>query len=85
MQTFEDFNVSKYLLNGLEDMEITIPTPIQSETYNVIRSGRNVVGIAQTGTGKTLAFSLPILNEMKYSEQKHPKVLILVPTRELGM
>ncbi|MDA9261755.1 DEAD/DEAH box helicase [Flavobacteriales bacterium] len=83
MQTFHDFNVSKYLLNGLEDMDITIPTPIQSETYNVIRSGRNVVGIAQTGTGKTLAYSLPILNELKYSEQKHPKVLILVPTREL--
>ena len=64
-------------------MEITVPTPIQAETYNVIRSGKNVVGIAQTGTGKTLAYSLPILNELKYSEQKHPKVLILVPTREL--
>lgn len=83
MSTFHDFNVSKYLLNALEDMEITTPTPIQAESYSVIKSGRNVVGIAQTGTGKTLAYSLPLLNDMKYSEQKNPRALILVPTREL--
>ena len=83
MSTFHDFNVNKYLLNALEDLEITTPTPIQQESFSVIKSGRNVIGIAQTGTGKTLAFSLPSLTDLKYSEQKNPRILILVPTREL--
>ena len=83
MSTFHDFKISKYLLNALEDLEIITPTPIQEESYSVIKSGRNVIGIAQTGTGKTLAFSLPFLDGLKYSEQKNPRVLILVPTREL--
>ena len=59
MSTFHDFKISKYLLNALEDLEIITPTPIQEKSYSVIKSGRNVIGIAQTGTGKTLAFSLP--------------------------
>jgi len=83
MSTFHDFKISKYLLNALEDLEIITPTPIQEKSYSVIKSGRNVIGIAQTGTGKTLAFSLPFLDGLKYSEQKNPRVLILVPTREL--
>ena len=82
MSTFHDFKISKYLLNALEDLNITTPTPIQEESYSVIKSGRNVIGIAQTGTGKTGAFSLPCLDGLKYSEQKNPRVLILVPTRE---
>lgn len=83
MSSFHDFKISKYLLNALEDLNITTPTPIQEQSYSVIKSGRNVIGIAQTGTGKTLAYSLPFLDGLKYSEQKNPRVLVLVPTREL--
>ena len=59
------------------------PTPIQAEAFNVVASGKDVVGIAQTGTGKTFAYMLPILRHLKYSTQDNPRVLILVPTREL--
>jgi len=59
------------------------PTPIQEQAFSVVRSGKDVVGIAQTGTGKTLAYMLPILRDLKFSKQQHPRVLILVPTREL--
>ena len=58
-------------------------TPIQDEAFTAILSGKNVVGIAQTGTGKTLAYMLPLLKELKYSDQIAPRILILVPTREL--
>ncbi len=58
-------------------------TPIQEQAYPVILSGKDMVGIAQTGTGKTLAYLLPILKELKFSKQPHPRILILVPTREL--
>ncbi len=83
MNTFHDLNISNPLLNALEDLGLSKPTPIQEETYPVILSGKDIVGIAQTGTGKTFAYCLPILRDMKYSKQIHPKVLILVPTREL--
>ncbi|HUH45794.1 MAG TPA: DEAD/DEAH box helicase, partial [Arenibacter sp.] len=65
------------------DLGFKSPTPIQSESFSVIMSGRDMVGIAQTGTGKTLAYILPILQELKFSKQGTPRVLILVPTREL--
>ncbi len=83
METFKDLNLTKQLQNALDDLGFTHPTPIQSAAYSVILSGKNVVGIAQTGTGKTLAYLLPILHEYKFSKQMHPRVLILVPTREL--
>lgn len=83
MKTFEDLSLSKQLINAVSDLHFNVPTPIQSEAYPVIRSGRNVVGIAQTGTGKTLAYLLPLLRELKYSEEIPPRILILVPTREL--
>ena len=81
--TFEELNISKPLLNALADLEYLQPTPIQEKAFPVITSGRDVVGIAQTGTGKTFAYLLPILRQLSYSEQKHPRVLIVVPTREL--
>ncbi|MFT7592528.1 MAG: ATP-dependent RNA helicase RhlE, partial [bacterium] len=59
------------------------PTPIQLESYSTILGGRDFVGIAQTGTGKTIAYLLPILQDLKFSDQPHPRVLVLVPTREL--
>jgi ATP-dependent RNA helicase RhlE len=83
MSTFQDFNLSKQLMNAIVDLKFTVPTPIQTQAYPVILSGRDVVGIAQTGTGKTLAYMLPILQDLKFSTQMSPRVLILVPTREL--
>ena len=83
MKTFEELNFSKQLKQALADLGIDRPTPIQSEAYNVILSGKDVVGIAQTGTGKTFAYLLPLLKDLKFSKEIHPRILILVPTREL--
>jgi ATP-dependent RNA helicase RhlE len=83
MDFFKDFNISKQLGNGLLDMGFEKPTPIQREAFPVVLSGKDIVGIAQTGTGKTIAFLLPILQDLKFSNQSAPRVLILVPTREL--
>jgi ATP-dependent RNA helicase RhlE len=83
MKTFEDFKIKKPLLNALNEMEMEIPTPIQLEAYSPILGGSDFVGIAQTGTGKTFAYLLPILQDLKFSDQPHPRVLILAPTREL--
>ena len=81
--TFEDLDLSKQLQNAIDDLGFTQPTPIQEKAFPVVRSGKDVVGIAQTGTGKTFAYMLPILRDLKFSKQQHPRVLILVPTREL--
>ncbi len=80
---FNDLNLSTPLLNALEELEYTTPTPIQEKSFSMIMSGRDVVGVAQTGTGKTFAYLLPLLRVHKYSEKKHPNILIIVPTREL--
>jgi len=83
MQSFEALKINKSLLKALSDLNFEIPTPIQIQALPVILSGNDVVGLAQTGTGKTFAYLLPILNQLKYSEQVQPRVLIMVPTREL--
>ncbi|WP_152285602.1 DEAD/DEAH box helicase [Flavicella marina] len=80
---FSDLNLNTPLLNALDELGLDYATPIQEKAFPVISSGRDVVGIAQTGTGKTFAYLLPLLKLLKYSEQKHPRVLIIVPTREL--
>jgi len=81
--TFNDLNLNKPLLNALADLGLSEPTPIQEQVFPVIMSGRDLVGIAQTGTGKTFAYLLPILRQLNFSETKHPRVVIIVPTREL--
>jgi len=81
--TFEDFNLSKQLLKAINDLSFDKPTTIQEKAFSVIKSGKDVVGLAQTGTGKTFAFLLPILELLKYSNQFDPRIMILVPTREL--
>lgn len=83
MKTFDDYKIKKALRNALADIGIEKPTPIQDASYSPILSGTDFVGIAQTGTGKTFAFLLPVLQDLKFSEQAHPRILILVPTREL--
>ena len=80
---FRDLNLNTPLYNAIDDLGFITPTPIQVESFNVVASGKDVVGIAQTGTGKTFAYMLPILKNLKYSRQENPRVLILVPTREL--
>ncbi len=81
--TFHDLNLNKPLLNALADMEFEYPTPIQKEAFSVVMSGKDVMGVAQTGTGKTVAYLLPLLRMMKFSDQVPPRILIIVPTREL--
>ena len=83
MESFEELNINRQLLNAVADLGFEKPTPIQEEAYPVGMSGQNIVGIAQTGTGKTLAYMLPILQQLKYSKDYKPRVIILVPTREL--
>ena len=80
---FSDFNLNKQLLRALEDNDLSTPTTIQQKAFSVIMSGADVCGIAQTGTGKTIAYLLPLLNTWKYSKEKHPQILVVVPTREL--
>ncbi|WP_207492577.1 DEAD/DEAH box helicase [Aridibaculum aurantiacum] len=81
--TFKDFKINKQLVNALDDLGYTTPTTIQQKVFSVVMSGADVCGIAQTGTGKTLAYLLPLLNQWKFSKEKNPQVLVLVPTREL--
>lgn len=81
--TFEDLNLNTPLLNALNDMGLTHPTLIQERAFSVIMSGRDVLGIAQTGTGKSIAFLLPSLRQWKFSKTRIPQIVVLVPTREL--
>ncbi len=83
METFLDFNLNSKLEDGIAELGFTQPTPIQAQAFPIIRSGKNVVGISQTGSGKTLAFMLPLLNDLTYNKQATPRILVLVPTREL--
>lgn len=85
MKTFTDLNLNKHLIRALDDLGFSTPTPIQEKALPIIMSGRDAVGISQTGTGKTYAYLLPILRLLTFSDQRSPRVLILVPTRELAV
>lgn len=80
---FKDLKISKQILNALEEAGFEHPTPVQSEAFPVIRSGKDMVGIARTGTGKTLAYLIPILMKLQYAQGKYPRAVVIVPTREL--
>jgi len=80
---FDELNLNSPLINALNDLGLTQPTTIQERAYPVIMSGRDMVGIAQTGTGKTIAYLLPCLRQWKFTKEKHPQILVVVPTREL--
>ena len=80
---FSDLNLNSPLLNALDEMGYVNPTTIQHRVFPVVMSGRDVCGIAQTGTGKTFAYLLPLLRLWKFSKEKNPQILIIVPTREL--
>lgn len=88
MQNFSDLCLHPQILKNLEDKGYTTPTPIQEKSIPILLRGEDLFGIAQTGTGKTAAFSLPIIhylaNNPKRLDALCPRVLILAPTRELG-
>lgn len=81
---FTEFNLSDSLLAGLRDLRFEEPTPIQEKSIPLITEGKDVIGIAQTGTGKTGAFVIPIMERVLQSERQGVKALILSPTRELA-
>ncbi len=83
MSGFDQFSLKKQLRNAISDLGYENPTSIQEQSFSVVLSGKDMLGIAQTGTGKTLAYVIPILEGLSFSKDPHPKVLILVPTREL--
>jgi ATP-dependent RNA helicase RhlE len=82
---FSDLNIGRSLLNALDDLGLEQPTPIQAKTFAPIMSGKDIVGIAQTGTGKTFAYLLPTLRMWTFTKSPQPQILIVVPTRELVM
>lgn len=82
--TFKEFALHKSLLKSLDEIGYETPSPIQSQTIPLLLAGKDLVGQAQTGTGKTAAFALPILSNLDL-KQKTPQVLVLTPTRELAI
>jgi ATP-dependent RNA helicase RhlE len=82
--TFEDFKFDSRLLEGLISMGYSKPTPIQEQAIPVILENRDLIACAQTGTGKTAAYILPILNNIVHAEKRHLNTLIIAPTRELA-
>lgn len=82
--TFNDFNLSDEIEEAISFMGYTSPTPIQEEAIPYILEGNDLIGCAQTGTGKTAAFLIPLLEKLAKSTKKGIKALIIVPTRELA-
>jgi len=81
--TFQDLNLNTALFSALDDLGFTIPTTIQHKVFPIAMSGKDVCGIAQTGTGKTIAYLLPCLRQWKFNKNRDPQILVVVPTREL--
>ncbi|MRX48405.1 DEAD/DEAH box helicase [Pedobacter puniceum] len=84
-KTFEDFNFNKQVLSAIADAGYETPTPIQVKAIPPILNGQDVLGIAQTGTGKTAAYVLPIIMKLKYAQDNDIRALIIAPTRELAI
>ena len=81
--TWNDFKLNKQLLDAVAELEFETPTEVQEKCIPLVLGGQQVIGIAQTGTGKTAAYLLPILMKAKFAQGMDPRVLILVPTKEL--
>ncbi|MEO9966276.1 MAG: DEAD/DEAH box helicase [Reichenbachiella sp.] len=84
MENFSEFKLNKQIFNAIDEAGYTKPTGIQQKAIPLILAGHDVMGIAQTGTGKTAAFVLPLLMKLKYAQGTDPRALILAPTRELA-
>src|ERR1700684_1952936 len=85
MQSFSELTISDYTKDGLSAGRFTIPTPVQAAVIPEALAGKDVLATAQTGTGKTLAFLIPIIEHLLQSEAVGIAALVLVPTRELAM
>jgi ATP-dependent RNA helicase DeaD len=85
MLSFSDLGLEGPILKAVMDAGYKFPTPIQQEMIPLLLDGRDVIGQAQTGTGKTAAFALPILMDIKSNRDRKPQVLVLAPTRELAI
>ena len=83
MSTFLELGLKEPINRALTDLGYEKPTVIQEKAIPIILKKNDILGSAQTGTGKTIAYCLPLLQELSYSDQKNPRILILVPTREL--
>ena len=83
--TFSELKLTRQFLNAIEDAGYVEPSPIQVQAIPPLRSGQDVIGIAQTGTGKTAAFLLPLLQTLKYAQHNEPRGLVLAPTKELAI
>ena len=81
--TFEDFDLHPQLLSNIKQKNYTVVTPIQDQAIPAMLEGRDVIGIANTGTGKTAAFLIPLIN--KVLSDRNKRVIILAPTRELAV
>jgi ATP-dependent RNA helicase RhlE len=81
--TFQQLNLNTALYSALDDLGYTTPTTIQHKVFPIAMSGKDVCGIAQTGTGKTIAYLLPCLRQWTFDKNKNPQILVVVPTREL--
>ena len=88
MITFENFDLLPEIFQALKKKGYTKPTPIQEKSIPILLKGKDLIGIAQTGTGKTASFSLPIINRLAKDKKKakpaRVRALILTPTRELA-
>ena len=82
--TFKELNFHSDIQEGLDAMYFEKPTPVQELAIPVIMEGRDIIACAQTGTGKTAAFLLPILNELHKVKKKKIRAIIIAPTRELA-
>ena len=82
--TFHDLPLSPPILKALDRAQFTVPTPIQAQAIPIVTAGKDMIGIAQTGTGKTLAFGLPILQNF-VENRNAGRALIILPTRELAL
>ncbi|MCS6823179.1 MAG: DEAD/DEAH box helicase [Cytophagaceae bacterium] len=83
--TFEELKLNKQLLNAVAESGYKEPTEIQAKAIPQILAGHDILGIAQTGTGKTAAYLLPLIYKLKFAQGQHPRAIILVPTRELAL
>ncbi|MFA0729641.1 DEAD/DEAH box helicase, partial [Vibrio sp. 10N.222.48.A4] len=79
---FNELALNENILSALDSMGFVSPTPIQAAAIPLLLEGRDALGKAQTGTGKTAAFSLPLLNKINLNQHK-PQAIIMAPTREL--
>jgi ATP-dependent RNA helicase RhlE len=81
---FETFNFHPSIMDGIRELGYTTPTPIQEQAIPIILQGQDIIGLAQTGTGKTAAFVLPILQRLQAGPKRHFRALVISPTRELA-